>query len=175
MHGVLLLPDADGGFMTGAVGTYLLSVAAAALFAALTQSLLPKGGVRRVAGFVGGLVLILAVVSPLAGLEYADLARSMAQIRIETEQMQTGVHTGNREILSEIIKQRCEAYILEKARNLGLSLEVTVTLEEDGTYPYPAGVILKGSFSQTQRAALTAEISQNLAIPARQQEWIAIE
>lgn len=161
--------------MTGAVGTYLLSVAVAALLAALVQSLLPKGGVRRAAGFAGGLVLILAVVSPVARLEYDDLAKSIARIQTETEQLQTGVSTGSREILSQIIKQRCEAYILEKARNLGLSLEVTVTLQDDGTYPYPAAAVLKGTFTQAQRGALTAEISQNLGIPARQQEWIAIE
>lgn len=161
--------------MTKAVGAYLLSVASVALFVALTQSLLPKGGIRRVAGFVGGLVLLLAVVSPVAKLEYADLARSIARIRIETEQTQTGVITGNREILSELIKQRCEAYILEKARELEISAEVSVTLDETEDYPYPISVILKGSFTQTQRETLTAVISQDLGIPARRQEWIAIE
>lgn len=158
--------------MTAAVRAYLLSIAAAALLLALVQALLPQGAVKRTATMAGSLLVILAVLSPLAKLDYDSLARSISKLQVETESLRTGIEVGNRELMAGIIKQRCETYILDKAGQMGLTLEVEITLSEGVDYPYPVSVTLRGAATEAQKRTLTAYITENLGIPAERQEWI---
>ena len=48
-----------------------------------------------------------------------------------------------------------EAYIWDKAQELGLAVAIDVTVEEDGSYPYPAAVRITGPFTEPQRQSLT--------------------
>lgn len=158
--------------MTAAVRGYLLSITAAALLLALVQALLPQGAVRRTAAMVGGLLILLTVLSPLAKLDYDSLAKSIAQLQMETETMRTGIEVGSRDLMAGIIKQRCETYILDKAEQMGLELRVEITVSSGADYPYPTAVTLQGTAAERQKQMLTAYIVENLGIPAAQQEWI---
>lgn len=157
--------------MSQAIGKYLISVAAAAMLLSLVQSILPKGPVRRVAGFVGGLLVVLAVLSPVVSVDHDTLAQSIGQLQVETQAIEAGAIRANRELLSDIIKQRCETYIWDKANELGADLEVSVTLSQDDEYPYPVSVVLTGSVTPEQRLRLTENISRDMGISSRQQEW----
>ncbi len=148
------------------VKTYLLSVAAAAILIAVVQSLLPKGTMQKIAAFSGGLLVILSVLSPFLKLEYADMTRAVNKIATERETFEASYQNQ----WSAIIKDRCETYILDKAKALGLTLDVEVELGERDGYPYPSAVTLKGAFSQ----ALSDDIAENLDIPPEKQEWIAM-
>lgn len=53
--------------MMGAVRSWLLAVIAASLLCAVAGALMPPGGVKRVGRLVCGLVMLAAVLSPLAG------------------------------------------------------------------------------------------------------------
>lgn len=158
--------------MTAAVRAYLLSIAAAALLLALVQALLPQGAVKRTATMAGSLLVILAVLSPLARLDYDSLARSISKLQVETESLRTGIEVGNRELMAGIIKQRCETYILDKAEQMGVELQVEITVSEGAGYPYPTAAVLRGAVTEGQRQTLTDYIAENLGIPAEQQEWI---
>lgn len=158
--------------MTAAVRGYLLSITAAALLLALVQALLPQGAARRTAAMVGGLLILLTVLSPLAKLDYDSLAKSIAQLQMETETMRTGIEVGSRDLMAGIIKQRCETYILDKAEQMGLELRVEITVSSGADYPYPTAVTLQGTAAERQKQMLTAYIVENLGIPAAQQEWI---
>ena len=150
---------------------YLLALTTAAILGSMLQSLLPKGSVRRAALFAGGLVMILAVMSPLTEVKENTLSHIIAHIHVEQEAMETGIRTENREILSSIIKERTEAYIWDKAEEIGLSLQVDVKLDES-EYPIPVGVVLIGKFSPEQRRLLTAVIETDLGIQEDSQEWV---
>lgn len=157
--------------MTEAVRNYLLSIAAVGLLLSLVQAILPKGAARKSAVMAGSLLLLLTVLSPLARLDYAGIARSISRIQMETETMRTGIEVGNRELMAKIIKQNCETYILDKAEEMGLSLRAAVTVSEGTDYPYPTAVTMEGSASAAQKQALTKFIVENLGIPEAQQEW----
>lgn len=157
--------------MTEAVKSYLLSVTAVSLLLALLQAILPNGAVKRTAALAGGLLVILAVVSPLAQLDYDSLAKSIARIQIETEALETGVSVGNRELMADIISERCQAYILDKAEQMGVMLQVEITVSQGTGYPYPTEAVLRGTVTEAQRTALTAYIAENLGIPAESQTW----
>ena len=149
---------------------FLLALTAAAVVVSLLQSLLPKGTARRIAVFAGGLVMILAVMSPLMDLNEHTLTRIISDVLVEHEAMETGIRTENREVLSSIIKDRTEAYILDKAEESGLSLQVEVELDESD-YPCPIGVKLKGEYTDDQRKHLTAVIEHDLGISEDSQQW----
>lgn len=157
--------------MTEAVRTYLLSVAAAALLPAVAQAILPAGAVKRTLTFCGSLLVLLAVLSPVAKLEASDMAEALSKFHLQTEFTETGVEVRNRALMEEIIIRQCREYILDKAAAMGLSPEVEITLRDDGGWPYPAAAVLRGTASPVQKAQLTRWIEENLGIPAAQQEW----
>lgn len=157
--------------MNGAIKEYLLSVAASAMLLSLIQTILPKDSVRRVAVFIGGLLLVLAVVSPIVDLDYDSLAQSITDFRAEATEIETYAASSDRELMAEIIKEQCRTYIWDKANELGANLEVEVTLSKDGDYPYPVSVILIGKLTSEQRSQLTEYISRNMDIPPQRQEW----
>ena len=160
--------------MTGALGTYLLSVAAVGLLVSLILSLLPEGPLRRSGTFVGSLLLILAVLSPLVKLDADTIAQAIARVRMEAREAVSGVETDNREILAAIIKEDCETYIWDKSRDMGLVLEEVVTVEEGVGYPYPTGVTITAGLAPAQQLALMEWIEETLGIPQEKQEWIAM-
>lgn len=157
--------------MTAAVRSYQLSIAAVGLLLSLIQAILPKGAAKKTAVLAGSLLLILTVLSPLAQLDYDNIARSISRIQMDTETMRTGIEVGNRELMAKIIKQNCEAYILDKAEEMGLPLTVEITVSGGADYPYPTAVTIRGVASAAQRQALTRYIEENLGIPEAQQQW----
>ena len=157
--------------MTEGIRSYLLSVSAAAVLLALVQSVLPKNAVRRVAAFSGGLLLMLAVLSPLVQIKAYELEQMLGQLHPDTKAVQQQAETAVRESLEVLIKQKCEAYILDKAEQLGLTLRVEVNLSDDGEYPEPEQVVLIGSASSLQQQTLRDIIADDLGIPYERQEW----
>lgn len=154
--------------MNHAIGKYLLSIASSAMLLSLSQAMLPKGAVRQIAGFVGGLVVILAVLSPVVSIDPDELAQYLSAFSVDLEA--NGI-ADDGQILSDIIKQRCESYILDKAMELGAELEVSVGLYEDAHYPYPVSVVLRGQVTPEQKMRLTEIISLDMGVSPQQQEW----
>ena len=150
---------------------YLFSLTAAALLSALVLALVPEGSVRRTVQLGCGLLLALTALSPLLKLDYDAIAKQIAEIRLDTETVRTGVEVQNRELQARIISEQAAAYIWDKAQELGLSVSVDVAIEEDGSYPYPAAVRITGQFTELQRQSLTRYIEENLAIGKEQQTW----
>ena len=77
---------------------YLFSLTAAALLSALVLALVPEGSVRRTVQLGCGLLLALTALSPLLKLDYDAIAKQIAEIRLDTETVRTGVEVQNREL-----------------------------------------------------------------------------
>ena len=60
---------------------------------------------------------------------------------------------------------------MDKAASRGVSLLVEIRLSEDGSYPYPAAVTLRGHVLEHDREAISAIIEEELGIPKDSQEW----
>lgn len=150
---------------------YLFSLAAAALLCALVKSLVPKGKMERVVSMLCGVFLAMTALSPLARWELPDFAAQLSKVQIAAEEAKTGVEIRNREALLAIIKEKTQTYIWDKANELGLDIEVTVTVETKDGCPYPSVVRINGPCTPSQRQALTAYIEENLAIGKERQLW----
>ena len=84
---------------------------------------------------------------------------------------QTEIEVRNRALLAQIISEQTEAYILDKASALGMTLQVTVETAQGETYPYPAAVTLTGHTTTAQRQTLNAWIAEQLAIAEENLTW----
>ncbi len=158
--------------MTEALRNYLLAVVAAALLSSILLSLVPKGGVRRTLSFLCGLILLLTVLGPLADLDGAALAEQLARMRLETERSARAVEDGSRELEAALIKEQAEAYIWDKAAELGISLErVSVGVDVTGEVPALRAVEVTAACTPAQRQRIQAVIERDLGIARERQEW----
>lgn len=152
--------------------TYLIRLTAAAILAALVRRLAASGGAGRAARLGAGLLVLLTAFGPLASINTAEAAEHLA-IRgysdpLSTEDFAASVNT----LLTKLITEEAEAYILDKAQALSLSITAEVTAKILDTYPVPWSVTIRGSPTPTERMALAGYIAQELGIPEERQEWL---
>jgi len=144
-----------------AVRSWLFSVVLASMLLSLVRTLLPEGGVRRAASFTGGLLLLLALLRPAAGLGGVSL--EMDGCAQEIEERREELEAENREELRSLIESRTAAYILEHG---GVSASVTAEEDENGILR-PAAAEVEGPYSQ----ALSEWMESELGIRRERQVW----
>ncbi len=154
------------------VRSWLIGVTAAAMAAALADSLAPDGAVKKIGKLTGGLLLAVAILQPLAQLDYASMSGILASYRMEAEGYSAALETENIRLMKTIIEEQTGAYIQDKAAELGAdcTAEVTCQADDDGTL-YPASVIVYGALTPTQESALRRTIEGDLAIPEQNQQY----
>ena len=154
--------------MMGAVREWLAAVVTVSLLLSVVQTVIPEGSLRKIAGFTGGLVLLLTLLRPVLGMDLESVSLELEDYRQEIQTRQAELEKEGEDTLSDIIERRTAAYISDKADTLGLSLEVRVRAEtgEDGV-PVPASAELWGPSSQE----LAAYMEQELGIPRERQVW----
>lgn len=154
--------------MIEAIRGWIISVAAAAFLVSLSQSLIPEGTVRKIAGFAGGLVLLLVMLKPFPGVDVSGLELGYEDYAMEIQQRQTELKEQSNQTMGELIAEKTEAYILDKAAALGISCTVRVLMEpgKDGT-PIPTGAELTGEKSD----ALADYMERELGIPKERQVY----
>lgn len=159
--------------MTEGIRIWVLSVTCTAALVALAESLAPKGSVKKLLKLVGGLVLMLCVVRPVLKLDTGDLGEILTRYRVESSTREMDVGEENMRLIKAIIEEETGAYILDKARSLGIRCEVRVTAQarEGEELPVPCQVWILGTLDEKEREALTRLIEAELAIPAEQQTY----
>lgn len=154
------------------VRQWLLGVTAAAMLNALAQSMMPKGSVQRIGTLTGGLVLLLAVLQPIGGLDAGALREAFSPYLRDAELYGKVPETGQASFLKSIIEEECAAYIQDKAGEMGIECRVTVVCGgETGEYPYPEAVLVRGVADEERRARLTALIENDLGVAAEKQSY----
>lgn len=158
--------------MTELIRNWLLGVTCAAMLLALAEALTPEGSVKRICKLAGGVVLLLAAIGPVAKLEEADFARITERYQSRAEEYREALDEETENLYETIIAEKTGAYILDKAKELGMTCQVSVTVgwEADGT-PRPAAVILRGAWTREQKEELTQIIASDLGIPAAMQYY----
>lgn len=154
------------------IRNWLIGVTAAAMVVALADSLVPEGAVKKIGKLAGGLLMIVAILQPLAGLNYETLAAALANYRMETEGYSSALKTENERLMKTIIEEQTGAYIQDKAGELAVvcTAQVTCQVTGDGNL-YPASVVIYGELTQEQVNALSRIIEGDLAIPAENQRY----
>lgn len=152
-----------------AIREYLLSVTAAAVLCSIVNSLAARTGTASGAvKMLTGIVLALAVISPLMNISLDSVNTFADGVEAEADAVVASGENYAQEAMADIITTRVQAYILDKAKALGAQIEVTVQLDRSNM---PAGATISGSVSPYARKALSEIIAQDLGIPTEAQIW----
>ena len=119
---------------------------------------------------IGGLFLIFTVITPLADLDFSHFFNSQWNYTAQGNRIVTEGELIAQEQLNDIIKQRCEAYILDKAASLGADIRVELALSQD-ELPVPVSVTIYGAVSPVGKRRLQEVIRDELGIPLEAQKW----
>ena len=143
----------------------LLAVIAVSLLCAVADALMPPGGVRRVGRLVCGLVLMGAVLSPVAELDVEGGRRWLEDYLAALDLREAE--------LEETVEQEYAAYIVDKAAELGWTCTARVTCErsEEGLY-LPVRTEVTGPQTAGVPAQLVQSIAEDLGVPKEAQVYI---
>lgn len=148
--------------------SWLLGVVACALLVSACEQLTDGGTMKKIVRFVGGMLLMLALLRPLLRIDLTDLAVNAGAYREAVAQLEEELGAQRQRELSARIAAQTGAYIEDKAASLGASIRAVVTTEERGGVPLPASVTLYGE----ENAEIGAYIERELSIAKEDQLWI---
>lgn len=152
-----------------AIRDYLFSVTAAALICGAVNCITGKSSaISKLLKLLCGIFLAAAVIKPVVEMKIDDLSFFSDLLSVDADQV---VATGKEKAADEmnrIIKEKTEAYILDKAMSLGVRVEVMIELENS----VPTGITVKGDVSPSIKSRLSACIAQDLGISQEEQIWI---
>ena len=149
--------------------SWILGLAGAAVFCAIVTELCPKGAVKSVVKSLCGMVMALALLSPLGKLDAGDYSLNMAAYRLKGQEIVEGGKDLADSYSRTIIEDECRAYILDKAAALGLSVadaSVGLKWSSEGLW-YPVECEVKHGYNE----ALASAIASELGIPREKQKW----
>ena len=155
-----------------ALRKYILSVTAAAILFSILQSLLDKkNGNSVLLRLIGGLFLAFTIIAPIAEVKIDHLLDIPLDFSIESNDIAAQSYDTALSEMHDIIKERCEAYILDKASAYQVKLNVDVTLTHS-EIPIPSAVQLQGSVSPYVKTTLQTWIWNEMGISKENQLWI---
>ena len=149
---------------------YLISIVSVCMICVLAQQLLRREKMQKIIRFVGGVLILLTVVSPLLSFDADSLEDLWEKMSLQMDVTVEDLEESSKEALARHVKQTAENYIEEKARTLGATLQAEVVLSDE-EYPTPFAVTLIGTVTSGQMQELTRYLSQDLGIAAERQEW----
>ena len=148
-----------------AVSEYLMRLICAAILCGMVGAVAGSSqGIRRL---IAGIFLTMTALSPLGLPELPDIdpdrLYAEAQAAVQEGQEQADL------MRTDIIMDACEAYIWNKAAQMGLELEICLELDEEGL---PRSVALTGPASPAERQQLTDAIVRELGLGKEDVTWI---
>lgn len=154
---------------------WLLGIVLTSLAAGLARQLAPKGREQAMVRLVGGSLLALAILRPLAGGSWEGLeleTDGLTGLTLREEELADAYRKNQQEALSDIIAEKTEAYIWDKANQLGLVCTVSVTTAPgESGIPLPASVVIRGTYS----GELAGWLEEEVGIPAEKLIWLEEE
>lgn len=147
---------------------WLLGVVLTSFAVGIAQQLLPKGREQAWMRLIGGLLLALALLRPLGDVlwegpsistgAWGTMMESQTEIYREQQQKELGA----------IIAEKLETYIWDKASEMGLEGEVSVSVRmQSSGVPLPDTVTIGTPFNP----ALSVWLEEVVGVPAEKQLW----
>lgn len=152
-----------------AVRTYLVSVVAACMIAAIGSVFVRNHMSARVLRLISGVLILLVAVSPLLKIRSRDIseffsAEGISDFSAETENIKV------QEALAEQIRKSAEKHIESIASGMGMTVQARVTVSRE-KIPKPVSVELVCTAEPGKVKELSDYIATGLGIPAEKQEW----
>lgn len=161
----------EGSSIVSHIREYIIGIVAAAILCSLVIQL-TKGNSTNAAivKTACGIIMTMCVISPLIQFKLDTLSLPDLESFLEGEAYAAVGYETSIDKISEVIKQRSEAYVLEKASYFDCDLEVQVTLNGENP-PMPTGITVIGNVSPVTKQRLQSIIEKDLGIPMEWQIW----
>lgn len=156
-----------------ALGRYLVSVSSICLFCGILQSFFTANWMKKLGKLLSGILVTMAVLAPLPKLSLPE----MPELSTWEDESQQAVAWGEEyraDQLAQSIKEETQAYILDKAGELGMQVSVEVSFQ-DADVPAPKSCIIKGKYTHQQKLAMEQILFLDLGIAKEDQAWIGEE
>ena len=154
------------------IKTWLLGIVLTAFAGELARQLAPGGKEQAFVRFAAGLLLVLAVLQPLASLPQRRLELERAVPWEGWEAGEEDYQKDWQEALSSVIAEKTQAYIWDKANQLGLACRAEVSVAAgEGGIPLPDRAVIYGPYS----GELARCIEEEVGIPAEKLIWLEDE
>lgn len=151
--------------MTELLRQWILGVTCAAMIAAVAQAFARKGGAGKAAQLTAGLLVLLAAAKPLAGLSAFDVSGALQDLQSRQEERADELTAENDQMMKALIEGKTEAYILDKAKKMGISCKVFVTYARDERGAFaPSLVTLTGALTAEEQRRMSDWITADLGI-----------
>ena len=150
---------------------YILSILAVALICGLLNVFLSKEFAHsKMFKMISGFALVITIIAPFANLNIDNIEDMFNAMEFNSDHIISEGENIADLTSRDIIKERSEAYILDKASDMGLTVEVEVTLNDTvPSSPYSIEII--GNISPYYKIQLSKIITTDLAIPEDRQKW----
>lgn len=149
---------------------YILTVIAAAIICSVISPLTSKKTtVHTVLKLVSGIFLVITIIKPFQPYSKFDFSDIYNGLEVTADEyVQDGVLYASAQKETFII-ENVQSYILDRAKELDVNIDVTVELDPDTTMPNI--VYLSGNVSPLKKSRLQQIITDALGIPEEQQIW----
>lgn len=151
---------------------YILSIVVAGIICAIAKSLLDEHtSTGKILKILAGIFMSVTVLTPFSNISFSDITYYFESLSSDSAQyVEEGTSLAQNSV-SGIIKSQTEAYILDKAKSMGLDISVEVELD-DNNNSVPCGITINGSVSPYLKEVMGEYIEQTLGITRENQRWI---
>ena len=150
---------------------YILSVICVALICGILSGIVPDGSKKNVFRLLCGIILAFTVLRPLTRLKIEDLTEFLTFDTYEASEAAAAGKAQAEKAMADIIKSRCESYILDKAAELHAAIQVEIRVSS-GQPPLPVEATIRGTASPYARRQIESIIEKDLGIPKEDLQWI---
>lgn len=154
----------------GELQQYLLSVITAALICAVVQTF-QQGAPKALVQMVCGLLLTVTVVKPFLHFDFSASYDSVLSISSDALASAAEGEKMTRNALADIIKEEIEAYIQDKAAEMGAEISADVMVSDDD-FPVPTAIVIRGTLAAYTRDCLQQVLCTDLGIAKENLTWI---
>ena len=149
---------------------YIFTVIAAALLCGVLSSIFHQGKSKDLLRILCGIFLAFTVLKPITGVDLSDILEESLIFESDAEQTAALGENMAYQAMTELIKEKSQAYILDKAAELDASITAEVTVSEEEP-PKPLSVVISGQVSPYNRKKLESILETDLGIAKENQVW----
>lgn len=153
-----------------AIGEYIFSVSATALICGIVTGILKECSAEKPVKLICNMILLITILQPAIRWKWKDISQIPVPAFPNGEEVTSQAEAAARNAAADIIKKSSEAYILDKAAAMGLTITVEVSLSSDYP-PIPVGVKIAGTVSPYMKLRLEEMIQEDLNIAKENQLW----
>lgn len=151
----------------------LFSLMGIALTQTLLELLIEDARFRQILRFLAGAAMAVILIGAVTDFDYDAYASALRRQEIASDWNQDRAEAERQRLDRLFIEAETEAYIMDRAETLGVSLSgvrVSFRWNSDG-YWYPDRVTLTGSVPPSLRSEIADALRTELGIPEERQTW----